>query len=233
MHQSFIQLINHLTRSNAKNGFAKPLKLRKLREVLSLLTQQINIEKYKTQLDALSLELIALGQQTNNLDKLIKKYQELISLILIGLAGSSSEGAGAKLQMSIISRKNSQKRLIKIVKEINKLLEEGIQTYQNPCAAIGELVANIIIGIFSFFVSDLEKLDEQTKKELNKELTTYKQQQKSNNIITQINLILDQLRKATTPAPIKSTKQAEEKHFFPNPFMLTQTPSGNSTTDRK
>jgi len=226
MNKNLIQLLTH---NDAQSGTLAKLKLRKLKETLSLLTQ-INIGKHQPQLNALSSELIELSKQTNDtpeqLNKLIKKYQELIRLILRGLAGGSSEGTAAQLQMPIINNKNLQKKLIKVVEKINKLLEEGIQTYQNPYAAIGELVANIIIGIFSFFISGLEELDEQTKKKLKKELANYKQQQKSNNIIIRVNLILDQLRAA--PTPTKSTKQ-EEKHFFPNPFTLTPTPGGSSS----
>lgn len=234
MNPNLIQLLTH---NNARNTtFTKTLKLRKLKEILSSLAQ-INIGKYQPQLDALSLELIGISQQTNNppkkLNNLIKKYQELIRLILISLAGSSSEGAGTKLQMLNINHKKLQKKLIKITKEINKLLEENIQNYQNPYAASGELLANIIIGIFSFFISDLEELDEQTKKELNQELTVYKQQQKSDNIITQVNLILNQLHTTPKPAPIKSTAKDGKNHFFPKPFTLTPTPGGNSIKEQE
>jgi iron-sulfur cluster repair protein YtfE (RIC family) len=227
----FQNLIDQLTQSDAKNTH----------KILSILAQKIlhaknEYTEYQQQLDNLSLKLLKLSRQKTatpeQLNQLIKKYQELIYLILTNLAGSSSEGAGAKLKMPIINHKNLQPNLDKITEEINQLLEEKIPAQQNSYQSFGELVVNIIIGIFSFFMSDLEELDEQTKKELNQELTNYKQQQKDDNIITQINLILNQLRAAPKPIPTKSTKQ-KERHFFPSPFTLTPILGGGSTKERK
>jgi len=194
------------------------LKRRKLRELLFLLAQNPRFEKFKSQLEDLSQELIAL-KQTNDLDELIKKYQELIRLILTDVAGGSGGGSGDTSLVPTMNPKKLSKELVKIDTAINKLLEEKIQTQPNPLAILGELVATIILGIFSFFMSSIEELDEETKHELNQALTKYKQQQKADNVATQVNLILNQLNQ---PA----------EHFFPSPLIMRPTPGGGSSSKK-
>lgn len=245
----FIDLANYLTQSNVKNSrvntFSKTLKLRAQRNILIQFAQSIIHAKkkyphFQRQLNELSLKLLELHRQAQNsnvphetLNKLIKKYQQLIRLIMLEVAGSSSDGATATLQMPIFNKKNPNANYIKITEELAKLLQENIDANPSPYTSIGELVVNLIIGIFSFFISDLENLDEEIKNKLNKELTDYKQQQKHANIIfAQTIKKLDEL---TAPTPTKSSNTNQEQHaeinpMF-NPLKKQLRPAGSSSND--
>ncbi|MGD9108220.1 MAG: hypothetical protein PVI75_03520 [Gammaproteobacteria bacterium] len=244
----FINLANYLTQGDVKNSrantFNKTLKLRTQRSILIQLAQSIVHAKkkypnYQKQLNNLSLELLKLHQQIQNvnapktLDRLLKKYQQLIRLIITGLAGDSSDGATATLQMPIFNKHNPKIDHTEITKKLNQLLQENINT--NPYTSIGELVVNLIIGIFSFFMADLESFDEETKNRLNKELTNYKQEQKyTNAIFAQTIKKLNELT-APVPVPIKSSNINQElqatTHSMFNPLKKQLRPAGSSSSD--
>ncbi|MGD9152935.1 MAG: hypothetical protein PVG30_04665 [Gammaproteobacteria bacterium] len=247
----FINLVNYLTQGNVKksrtNTFNKTLKLRAQRSILIQLAQNIIQTKkkyshYQQQLNNLSLELLELHQQIQNadapeaLDKLLKKYQQLIKLIMMGFAGSSSDGTTATLQMPIFNKHNTKINYTEITKKLEKLLQENIDANPNSYTSIGELVVNLIIGIFSFFMTDLENLDEETKNKLNKELTNYTQQKYTNIICHQTIEILNQLTKpALKPAPAKSPDAAQKNqpaaYSFLNPLNLQLRPDSASSSD--
>lgn len=248
----FISLANYLTQGNVKgsraNTFNKTLKLRAQRNILIQLAQNITHAKnkyphYQQQLNNLSLELLELHQQIQNanapeiLNKLLKKYQQLIRLIIMGFAGSSSDGTTATLQMPIFNKNRAKIGHTEIAVKLDKLLQENIDANPNPYTSIGELIVNLIIGIFSFFMSDLENLDEETKNKLNDDLTNYKQEQKHTNII--LNQTIEVLNKLTnlTPTPIKSVDAAQDdqkKEDFnaPTPFKLWLSPGGGSSSKK-
>lgn len=237
-------LINHLTQHNVKNArgntAAKTSQLREQRKILSLLMQKVFCAKnkypyFQQQLDDLTAEIIAASRQTDDparrINNLIAKYQELLKLILTNLSGSSRGSTTAQLQMPIFNQNNIKEYLTSTCKKINVFLRENARAKPGAKQSIGELVANIIIGIFSFFLSDLDEIDEQAKKELNKELTKYQQQQKDHNIFKQISLLLQQTSK--TPSLQKSNnKKNEATNFFPTPFKPEPTPASSSKKEK-
>jgi uncharacterized membrane-anchored protein YhcB (DUF1043 family) len=244
----FTQLVTYLTQGNVKQkkrgGFKKTMQLREQRSLMLQLMQKVfyaqnKYTKYQQQFNHIAHELLPLIQQNQNantsvqLVDLIKKYQLLIELILSSIMDGAGDGTTPKLQMPIFTDKKNKIVYEDVIKKINHLFKKTPEQPKIAYESIGDVVVNIILGIFSFFITDLE-LDEEDKNELNKELTTYKKQQQNINLIfTQtVSILKNQLDnlqlKSAKPQPI----QQNANNLLPNPysFNLICRPGGGSET---
>jgi hypothetical protein len=207
-------------------------------------TKNPKLETTLNKLLSIIAEINGLHQRSaSTLNEFFETYQRLQQLLLdLFASGSISTGTGdqsAKLQMVQLNKKELdaffEHLLIQVVKE---LIEEP-PPHSNQYDSIGLVLSNIIAGIFSFFISDLEEEDELDLKErLRKSLEPHIQQlakiyasfcAMQNNLTAAVtkynNEIITLLQQH---AALMTLIQQPEKHFFPNPLMLKPTPGGSS-----
>jgi len=248
----FTQLVTHLTQGNAKqkkrvNSFnvKKTIQLRTQRNLMLQLAQKVfyaqnKYIKYQQQFNQIACELLTLIKQDQNtntseqLNTLIKKYQRLIKLIMLSIMGGTDDGTTPKLQMPIFNNTKDKTNYEDAIKKINHLLEKKSDLPQPTYESIGDAVVNIIIGIFSFFISSLE-LDEENKNELDKELTKYKKQQQNINLIfaQTVSVLNDQLKATQLELADQQPTRQNTNHPLLNPLNLVCRPVGGSSTNKK
>ena len=244
-----MQLQKRIRIENAKYGkFHKNLEI--LTTKLIKLIKQFETLHQKLEAKPTNSELNEQLVTTNN-DFAINfiKFKQLIEEIITNLHGSFDGSAAAILQMPIINDNKPDAYYEHVIEKLTELLEEGRPSQKNIYGTIGELVSNIILGILSFFISDIEELDEETKKEIAKGLRNHLQKhEKSNNMFYQIKLLInkDYLLKYTALTQELAQKfnisinlQNEkaqipsEAYFFPSPLKFRLTPGSSSSSEEK
>ncbi len=246
---SFVQLVTRLTQGNVRqknrSGIKKTMQLREQRSLMLQLAQKIfyaknKYTKYQQQFNQIACELLTLIKQDQNtntseqLNTLVKKYQQLIKLIMLSIMGGTDDGTTPKLQMPIFTDKKNKIAYENVTKKINHLLEKKTDQPQSTYESIGDIVVNIIIGIFSFFITSLEPDEEN---ELNKEFTKYKKQQQNiNRIFTQtISILKHQLNAPQLKSVDQQPTKSNISHDLRTPFTFNPVlqPGGSGTNKEK